>query len=65
MSVESLKKYAYSVLDLNSPKCLEKSNINKHLEVDSKKSSCSWASNKQTVCIDIYEYNYKDSLILI
>ena len=37
MSVESLKKYAYFILDLNSPKYLEILNINKQLEVDSKK----------------------------
>lgn len=63
MSVESLKKYAYSVLDLNSPKCLEKSNINKHLEVDSKKVSTLGQAINRLFVYDIYEYNYNDSQI--
>lgn len=63
MSVESLKKYAYSVLDLNSPKCLEKSNINKHLEVDCKKFPALGQAINRLFVYDIYEYNYNDSLI--
>lgn len=63
MSVESLKKYAYFILDLNSPKYLVILNINKQLEVDSKKVPALGQAINRLLVYDIYEYNYNDSLI--
>ena len=63
MSVESLKKYAYFILDLNSPKYLEILNINKQLEVDSKNVPALGQAINRLLVYDIYEYNYNDSLI--